>query len=441
LIGRDFLQREGELQECAYIPDDLLELMPTVAPAGPQPPGRAASPGETAHILRATDRILDHACTLLAALRLEDPHRSPAEASWQPPFNALHALLAAVKLISSSEQPVAEDARPFLEMPRGEALAWLAHGWRESDLFNELHLVPGIRCEGAWHNEPEAARQAVLHNLSAVPEGTWWHLDSFIKAIYKREPDFQRPAGDFDTWLIRDAETGESLAGIKHWDAVDGALVRYLITGPMHWLGLIDLAAPTPEAPVKAFKFSEWAVDLLMGKPVEGLPFEDQPIEAFSEGSLVASPYTPRLVRYQVSRFCLWADETTDQYTYQLSPASLQNAIDQGLKILHLEKLLKKYGESVPPSLFQALRQWRDQGGQVRIHPAMVLRVDTPQIMSALRNSPAARFIGEALGPTSALIHPGASQKVASALARLGYLSDIELDGVEEGLSNKEEDP
>ena len=50
LIGRDFLRRESILQECAYIPDDLLEKMPAVTPSGSEPPGRPASPGEIAHV-------------------------------------------------------------------------------------------------------------------------------------------------------------------------------------------------------------------------------------------------------------------------------------------------------------------------------------------------------------------------------------------------------
>jgi len=426
LIGRDFLRWEGELQECAYIPDDLLTLLPPVVPAGPQPPGRAASKGETVHIIPVSDRILDHACTLLAALRMGDPNRSPAVAGWLPPFEVLYALLAALKLISSTEQPVLEDARSFLEMSRGEALAWLVRGWRESHLFNELRLMPGVMCDGAWVNDPVNARDTVLAYLSEIPEGTWWHLGSFIGAIYDREPDFQRPAGDFDTWLVRDAKSGESLAGIQHWDDVDGAMTHFLVTGPMHWLGLIDLASTGTAQPITAFRFSSWAAQLLLGQPVDGLPEEDHLIEVFSDGSLTASAHTPRLARYQISRFCLWETEMSLNYTYRLTPASLSKATEQGLKILHLEKLLEKYSQEVPPSLIQSLRQWRKKGGQVRIYPAMVLQVDTPQILQALRESPASRFIGEPLGPTSAIINPGTEEKIAAALARLGYLSDLD---------------
>ena len=430
LIGRDFLMREGELQECAYIPDDLLPMLPPVAfPLEPEPPGRAASPGEAASQTLVSDRILDHTCTLLAALRLEDSQRSPAFQTWQPPLEVIHALLAAMKLISSSEQPVAEDARPFLEMPRGKALAWLVRGWRESDLFNELRLVPGVVCEGAWNNDPRTAREKVLAWISEIPDQTWWNLESFVSAIYQREPDFQRPAGDFDTWLIRDADSGESLQGVAHWDDVDGALVRYLITGPMHWLGLVDLASPGKGERSTAFRLSSWAPDLLLGKPLVNLPEEDQPIRSFSDASVIAGIYSSRLGRYQISRFCLWTGETETSYHYQLSPDSLKFAAEQGLKIAHLETLFTKYGEKPQPTLMQALHQWEQKGSEVQIYPCVIVKVATPQILKLLRDSPAGRFVEDPLGPTAAIIHPGAARKVSTALARLGYLSEVEFIG------------
>ena len=429
IIGRDFLKKEGELQECAYIPDDLLPLMPPVTPVSDPPPGRAASPREIAHITLANDRILDHCCTLLAALRLEDPRRSPAVASWQPPITIVHAILDAMKLITSSEQPVPEDARPFLEMPRGEALRWLVQGWRTLNRFNELRLMPGLICEGAWQNDPLSARERILALMSEIPENAWWHLNSFVKAVYERDPDFQRPSGDFDTWLVRDANTGQSLTGIQHWDAVDGALIRFLITGPMHWLGLIDLASSEVGQPITAFRFSEWFTPLMLGKPID-LDQEDQPVESFSDGSLVASRLTPRLGRYQIARFCDWVEEREGKYTYQITPTSLANAANQGLKVSHLETLLRRYGTEPPPSLLEALKNWDKKGGQVRIEKSVILRVDTPQILQALRASPAGRFIDESLGPTAALVHSDAVTKVSATLARLGYLSDINWDSL-----------
>jgi len=428
LIGRDFMHWKGELQDCAYIPDELLNLMPPVRSDKPEPLGRPASPGESTHINLAADRVLDHTCTTLAALRMKDPKRSPALLNWQPPYDVVYALLAGMKLISSSEQPVAEDARPFLEMGRGEALAWLVRGWLGSELFNELRLVPSLVCEGAWRNDPRMTREKILAFLSEVPEGVWWHIDSFVSAIQAREPDFQRPAGDFDSWLVRDELTGESLSGFSHWDAVDGALIRFMLTGPMHWLGLIDLSFRRNGGQPTGFKLSDGAEQLLMGKPLQDLPDEDEPIEVFSDGKLIAKRLTPRIARYQLSRFGVWTKETQQTYSYQLTPSSLAAASEQGLKISHLESLLNKYGEAIPPNLVQALHQWDQKGGEVHIQPAVILRVDNAKILQALRNSPTARFLGDGLGPTSVIIKAGAVDKVRAALLRLGYLSEVALD-------------
>jgi len=440
MIGRDFLRRDGELQECVYIPDDLLALLPPVHPRGSQPPGRAASSGEVKVVTPTTDRVLDHCCTLLAALRLGDPGRSPEMATWQPPDDVVTELLRAVKLITAEEQPAAEDARSFLEMPRGEALAWLVRGWRDSDEFNELRQIPSLVCEGAWRNDPRTAREQVLDWVNELPEGVWWNLNSFVTAIFERMPDFQRPAGDFDTWLVRDAVSDGSLSGIEHWPEVDGALIRYLITGPMHWLGLVDLASSVEDQPAAAFRFSAWAADLLKGRSPAGLVEEEQPLKALSDGRILAGRFSSRLARYQVSRFGLWQAETEEVYTYQLTPQSLEEAAGQGLKVAHLETLMGKYGEPLPPSLGQALHQWEKSGGQALIHPCVVLRVTEPKILQALRSTPAERFLGDFLGPTAVIVHPGAAEKVRAALTRMGYLADLDFSSVgDEDIPDEEE--
>src|SRR5512142_950018 len=73
LIGRAFLNLPpaSEPQEYAYIPEDLLPLLPTLRADVPPPLGRPATPNASAHPVLACDRVLDHACTLLAALRLK----------------------------------------------------------------------------------------------------------------------------------------------------------------------------------------------------------------------------------------------------------------------------------------------------------------------------------------------------------------------------------
>jgi hypothetical protein len=69
LVARAFLGTPDGPQEFAYIPGDLLELLPAPRLDQATPLGRPASPSERLHIIPALDHILDNSCTLLAALR------------------------------------------------------------------------------------------------------------------------------------------------------------------------------------------------------------------------------------------------------------------------------------------------------------------------------------------------------------------------------------
>ena len=292
LIGRAFFDTPNGPQEFAYIPDDLLSLLPEMETRQAPRLGRPAVPAERVEVEPATDRILDHACTLLAGLRTGLP---VAEYSlpWDLPSNFLLALLSAADLLDLDGMPLPDAARAFLEAGRSEALSQLVCTWLHSARLNELRLLPGLQVEGDWQNDPLLARQSILHYLSGVPVGSWWSLSAFIHGLKETSPDYQRPTGDYDTWFVRDTRSGEFLRGYEHWDEVDGALVRYLITGPLHWLGIFDLAyasgAGENGRQPAAFRFSRWAGRLLGCEAPEGLPEENELIKVGSDARLIGA--------------------------------------------------------------------------------------------------------------------------------------------------------
>ena len=435
LVARAFLDSPEGPQEFAYIPGDLLMALPGPRQDEPATLGRPSSPSERAYVIPASDRLLDHACTLLAALRLGLGLESPEflRASWDfsvpstPRPDTLLALLVAADLIDTNyEVPQPEATRRFLELPRGKALASLARAWQHSLTFNELRLLPGLSLEGEWQNDPLRARYAIVDMLSSVPRNTWWNLPAFVTAVKQKQPDFQRPAGDYDSWFIRDQASGEYLRGFEHWEAVDGTLVRFLICGPMHWLGIIELAAPAEGAQPVAFRLSRWSEALLSGAPPEDLDVEDDSFLISSDARLRAPRLVPRAARYQIARFCSWESASEEAYSYRVTAASLARARDQGLRVGHLLTLLRRHALTVPPSLAKALERWEDHGSEARLERVLILRLRSPEMMQALRSSRAARYLGDPLGPTAVVVKPGAAEKVLAALAEMGYLGEIE---------------
>lgn len=425
LIGRAFFNDPAEPQEFAYIPDDLLDLVQPSPALGPALLGRKATAAERAHPIPVDDRILDHACTLLAALRLGMDVTALPAAHWDFPPQTLLKLLQAADLLDNDGQPQTEAIKNFLGAPRGQALASLASAWMNSTRFNELHLLPGLSMEGDWSNNPLLARRFVLDLLSYIPQNEWWSLSAFVNAVREQHPDFQRPAGDYDSWFILQESSGLFLRGFASWDDVDGALLRYLICGPLHWLGLMDLAATPTGGEPTAFRISGWASALWHNAAPPNLPAEDGGLRVLSDGRVSVLPLAPRALRYQIARFCQWEDERDGEYRYRITPASLEHARQQSLKPAQLLALLRKYAPAVPPPLSQAVERWEEHGVQAAIRPAVLLRVSTPDTLSALRQSRVARFLAEPLSPTVVLIHPGSEEKVLLALAELGYLGEI----------------
>jgi hypothetical protein len=432
LVGRAFFDTNRGTEEFAYIPNDLINLIPaTIDQPIPdretqvKKSGRAATPPEKALPTLALDRILDHACTLLAGLRVGLDWASISIYLESYPSEFVRSLIDLSGLLDADGLPVPETTRMFLEAPRADGLAILVQTWMKSTKHNDLHHVPGLQPEGEWSNDPLRTRQTILTFLDPLPKGTWWSLSAFIADIRQHYPDYQRPAGDYDSWYLRDIRTGEFTRGFEHWNAVDGALIRYMITGPMHWLGLIDLASPEADVPATAFRFSRWADKLIQGESPVGLSAENARAHIRSDGRVSIPAMAPRAIRYQLARFCLWGDPNPHEYRFRLTPSSLARARDAGLQVNHLRTLLHRYADTVPPNILTALDRWEAHGTEVRVQDVTILRLASPQILKLLRSSRAARFLGDPLGPVTIIVKPGAGEKVLAILAEMGYFGEI----------------
>ncbi len=426
IIARAFFDTPRGNQEFAYIPEDFRKSLPqSLYPNKPRSLGRPSTLSERAYLISANDQILDDICTLLAARRADLPIESKMPSDV---LIFLNALLTDDGILDVNGQPNIEAARAHLEAPRAQALASIAQAWYHSAAHNDLQFVPSFKIEGVWQNNPLAARSTIIHWLAALPENTWWSLSAFVADLHQAQPDFQRPAGDYDSWYLRDVESGQFLRGFQHWDDVDGAFVRYLICGPLHWLGVMDLAAPDEqvETQVTAFRLSSWAKALLSGAN-PSIPEQKISVHVQSNGRIDVPRRASRSVRYQLARFCRWEKDTQHEFRYQIIPDTLSRAQEQGLHIAHLLSLLKMHAEPVPPNIIRALKSWENHGSQARLEQAMILHLGAPEILSALRKSRAARFLGDPLSPTAITIKPGAEDKVLAALIEIGYLGRIEI--------------
>ncbi len=454
-IGTTTLDKPDGIEEFVYVPDDLVGLISLESQTeNTHISGRYAASGEKAFVELANTTILDDTCTMLAGLRnglsLEaiQPHLAGMNAYRYPlKSREIIAFLFAAELIDKRSTPRSEAVRKFLELKDAEALVFLFSKWVKSSEFNELKLLPDLEPQGTWKNDPQAARQKILGFISSLrttarlspnePERLFWSLQAFVAGVREQTPDFQRSAGDYDSWYLLDRRRGKFLRGFENWDLIDGELIRYIICGPLHWLGFLDLGYPAETSnieplPPSSFRSSAWAGDLVNLIPPATLrQVPARPAAVRSDGSIIISKGASRSARYLIARFCDWEGLKHEEYRYRLSPKSLKRANLQGLKIQHLINILNMSQASISPKLIYALNDWETNGIAVKMQKVVVLRLKDPELLVKIRNSKVNRFLGEPLGPTAIIVRDNAWKKVVDAISEMGFLADIQFEDEE----------
>jgi hypothetical protein len=432
LIRRGFFESQSGLQEFAYIPDDIRKLaMPSLNPdRGEKTAGaflcRKAVPEESQERQLAAKSILDHICTILAGLRMEqDPEdHLPDITGLERSFYLKLLVLAGLLDENQSTRP--DNLRQYFDLDEPDALQTLWKAWLFSERYHDLSMVEGIQVEGVPELDPIPVRELVIAPLKDLDPTMWWSLESFISQIKERSPDFLRSAGEYEAMFIKNTESGEFLTGFSSWDSVEGELIRYILTGPLHWLGLMDRAGADEDSPHLAFRVGELFQDFVTGSKPASRPIRPDPIQIRSKGEIRVTTGVPHKIRYQIARFCEWGSYKADSYYYFITPASLTRAEKQGLKVAHLLSLLKNHTEVIPPNIMAALERWYKQGDQASISQKTIMRLGSPEVLKALKRSPAERYILEQLGPTVVIIKEGSEEKIAQALVELGFFVSVE---------------
>lgn len=429
LIGRAFFRGAGEPVEHVYIPDELMafEKPARIVERFPVQPSVNQSPR---FIDRADSAILDQLTDLLASLRMQREIPDEIFTSWRKPREFLRGLLLTSGLIDREGQPLPQALKTFFAATREQALLQHFQAWRDSLSVNELRMLPGLSCEGNWQNDPRAARR-VLTDLLARMEtgGTWWSVSSLVSGVKETDPDFQRPAGDYDSWFIRDKASGAFLHGFTSWEQVEGMLLYFLLTGPLHWLGLVNLARGSVEGRYTAFQLVEQTRGMLTGEmPAAGLK-EKQLIKVKDVCHFVIPVGASRMLRYHVGRFAELESASARDTRYSLTTRSLRSAADQELNLGQLLQLLEKDQPGIVPAALRKMEQrWSLKGQEAGFERVILLRFSEPADCDEFIKAAGRRFNLEQLNPQTLLIQSQQEAGIIKLLHEQGILVDRSAD-------------
>ncbi len=426
--------------------------VPSAAPAAAQqtPAEEADEPAFDAEveplehveaIQPADTSIVDDLITLLAFLKLESPeieetYRLRDEALEQKilshllvdDISRLQFMIVVgisthlIEVQSGKLYPHSTELAHWLRGKRSAQLKELVDAWLDSESFQEVWHTPGLYAETGWSYDAADARHAVMGLLQQhVPRQEWWRVDDFIDLVKVTNPNFQRPGGDYDSWYIK-GNDGKYLKGLNSWDAVEGSVLSFYLTGPMHWLGLMDTAEDA-----MAVRFSAYGRAFIdrSGWPT---PIENEErITVQPDGSLVVSRRASRVDRYQLARFSTWKRPATlagDPYIYQLDAQGIRQAERQGISVPQIGSFVNRLldGGPVPTAIASLLENWRTgPAATASMEQLRVLRTTSTEVMDSIYKEPSLRrYLGARLGDMAVIVRDDQWEALRDALGGLG---------------------
>lgn len=352
------------------------------------------------------------------------------EADWPLVTFVRAAAVGADLLRRSGDGELRPTARAldWLKAPQRERVLALLDGWCASAL-DDLTLLCGLRWQGGapYTLNRTAARRGLLSLLGTLPGAIWLDVDAIIGAVYQVEPDFQRRDGRYDTWLLY-TNRDQLVGGWEHWHAVEGALIRAVLCGPLCWLGLAECSSGG------RVRITPLGAHLLADPEVQPVPAPPEPAATplIVQGTfeVLCPPGASCYARFQLSRVAELHQSGTVS-VYRLTRAALLAATERGIDADDVIAFLADASAGpLPPAVAYTLRDWGGQAAQVRLEHAVLLHAADPVVMARLR---AGRSIAlgdaEQLTPTVARVPDGAADELAERLRRAGFgLRDERVD-------------
>jgi hypothetical protein len=454
---------EGNL-EIVYIPSDLLPLLeistPTPDPRPPTAAGLKVSLAATpAAIISGEGRLRENLFNLLVYLqttpvRLESNSRAsdalynnlavkdrqalancllPALLPSFPQEAELEFLLhlgqRAGLLVAKHGRlrPDRDPARAWLQAPLPEQLHLLQNTWRADPTWNDLWHVPGLVPQPTgWENSPLLARSKILGFLAHVETSTeaWLSIADFAATIKHTEPDFQRPGGDYNSWYIYDRQS-RLLMGFEHWEQVEGALIRYLLTHILPLLGVVELGMTAETDEPISFRLTSPGQSFLQNQtPV--VPADKKPSLLRVDTNFYAHvPARASLYdRFQLARFAQLEQRDKERAVYAISQASVSRALKNGVAAEQITAFLARATDNQTPlKVIETILTWGARQNTARLEQSTLLRLTHEGLLAELRQHPhLGPLLGEILNPTTILIPADKVTEVRRLLIELGYL-------------------
>ena len=430
--------------ECYILPEDLLKVLSSIIPADTPISSdhtdltvRPAIPSETACITPFSTDFPDLFCTALALQRDNRQLEFPGTEVSQSKISFIKNLFTSGNFFSKSQQADTDNIRNLLITNRTAVRIRLLHLWRTSDIYDELTESEELVVKKSPDHNKAVSREFLLQILKDLQPDTWWSFNGFLSAVKSSYPMFLRKTFSENAGQIKDMD-GNDLNGIGSWFQLEGAYIRFILFGPLQWLGVIQTAySDKSQSEPTAFRLSnescfllEESADETISEDIAEKPNLEQSLPVISgDGSISCNHNVPRYFRYMAARYCELEKFDRNITILRITPASLSSAENAGLSRKAFLALLQRFSKGkIPPSLERMLASQEKQTPTASIYTATILAVPNVEIMAELlQTSRLEKWILQQLNATSLLIDSKGIKEIRRFLMEREILVDIQL--------------
>jgi hypothetical protein len=354
---------------------------------------------------------------LCHALNLADP---PPDEQHVPRLKFMRALLEALQALHLSKDAhhlVANPDSTWFSLPLAQRIARTFEAWRDLFVWNEIGVAMSQLQSGP-----------VLFNYgSLLLRGRQALLRAIRQAVAADTNRWIAPAAltPHSGYLLQDTRrTSLGVQDTKFWKELDLAFVISAVSGPLHWMGLVELGyprAPVQEGePPSAFRLTSAGAWLL----ADGA----QPEFAESGGRLIVQPNFTLLALEPISDAVLsdidhFAELQSDDraVTYRLTREALYRGQQAGWDAARVIAFLEAHqGGPLPANVRRSLEEWEAAHRRITIHrSASVVQLADAATEAALEPV-LAPFGSQSIGPRFHLLS-GDALDAARALREAGW--------------------
>lgn len=352
---------------------------------------------------------------------------STANESEAPHLYFLRLLLQELGLLLCERDQVRASGEPgqvpeFWEKPIEERVYACLQAWQRLVQWSELTNL-GM---SAFDIDLPRARGILLEQLRLLPAGTWLSADRFLSRLAITTPRLLFKSREFHAKAPYYADARRGMEQDRWFAKAEAAFVGGALSGPLHWLGLMDISADGNR--LLAFRVNASGARVLgiaSPKAAEASPAVETRLIVQPNFEVLALGPISEAILAKLEVFAERIKVDRSALVYALSRETVYRGQRHGLSVSQIISFLEEQAHaSLPQNVLRTLQEWGEQHERVVFHRAVALcQMASAEALDALWNDPTAQaHLERRLTPTVALVKRGHMKALRELLLQRGML-------------------